>query len=51
MFDDLAYLRPYKATAHLLAEKADWPALYLADRLALNTRPVASAVYLEDMWV
>lgn len=51
MFEDFASLRPYKETADLLAAKSDWPALYKPDVLAGNTVPVASATYLEDMYV
>ncbi|MFG3497761.1 alpha/beta fold hydrolase [Streptomyces sp. NPDC047928] len=44
-------LRPLRETAELLAARADWPALYDADRLAANTVPVAAAVYHDDMYV
>jgi len=51
MFADIAALRPFAATADLLAATDDWPALYDADRLAANDVPVAAAVYFDDMYV
>ena len=36
-------LRPLKGAAHLLAEKADWPALYDRERLSKNKVKVTSA--------
>eukprot|EP00199_Chlamydomonas_sp_CCMP681_P000445 CAMPEP_0119111628 /NCGR_PEP_ID=MMETSP1180-20130426/36503_1 /TAXON_ID=3052 ORGANISM="Chlamydomonas cf sp, Strain CCMP681" /NCGR_SAMPLE_ID=MMETSP1180 /ASSEMBLY_ACC=CAM_ASM_000741 /LENGTH=479 /DNA_ID=CAMNT_0007098693 /DNA_START=95 /DNA_END=1534 /DNA_ORIENTATION=+ len=51
MFDDVACLRPYKAAAELLAAKSDWGPLYNPDVLAAGKIPVASATYLEDMYV
>ena len=51
MFDQFANLKPLKAAADILAEKADWPALYDIDALANNTVPVTCAVYAEDMYV
>ena len=51
MFEDDPGLRPLADTAHLLAEKADWPALYDAERLAANEVPVVAAVYLDDTYV
>lgn len=44
-------LTPLAEVAELLAAKADWPALYDADRLAANPVPVAAAVYVDDMYV
>ncbi|MFI8288069.1 alpha/beta fold hydrolase [Streptomyces sp. ms191] len=44
-------LRPLRETAAILAERADWPALYDAERLAANEVPVAAAVYHDDMYV
>ncbi|MGF1687063.1 alpha/beta hydrolase [Photobacterium japonica] len=51
MFEQFTCLTPLKAAAQLLAEKADWPALYDIDALAHNTVPVTCAVYAEDMYV
>ncbi len=44
-------LRPLAAAGELLAERADWPALYDAGQLARTDVPVAAAVYAEDMYV
>ena len=43
MLDDFVNLRPLKGAAHLLAEKADWPALYDRERLSKNKVKVTSA--------
>ncbi|KAJ0962925.1 hypothetical protein J5N97_028047 [Dioscorea zingiberensis] len=51
MFDEINALRPFKETAHLLAEKQDWPSLYDVKVLNNNKVPVAAAVYYEDMYV
>ncbi|WP_042364429.1 alpha/beta fold hydrolase [Streptacidiphilus neutrinimicus] len=51
MFRDVAALRPFADAAELLAERADWPALYDRSRLAANQVPVAAAVYFDDMYV
>jgi len=51
MFEDFAALRPYAPAAHLLAEKADWGALYDVQALQANVVPVAAATYVEDMYV
>ncbi|WP_042382521.1 alpha/beta fold hydrolase [Streptacidiphilus melanogenes] len=51
MFQDVAALRPFADAAELLAERADWPALYDRARLAANQVPVAAAVYFDDMYV
>ncbi|XAS65801.1 alpha/beta fold hydrolase [Micrococcaceae bacterium Sec5.8] len=50
-FDQDPALRPLRNVAQLLAEKDDWPPLYDAERLALNTVPVAAAVYSADIYV
>lgn len=44
-------LRPLAETAHLLAERGDWPDLYDPERLAANEVPVYAAVYHDDMYV
>lgn len=49
-FDDEPTLRPYAATARLVAEH-EWPRLYDADRLAAVDLPGAAAVYAEDPFV
>lgn len=36
MFQDFAYLQPFKEAADLLADKQDWPALYSSDTLQQN---------------
>ena len=51
MFEDYARLAPLREAADLLAEKADWPALYDPATLARNEVPVAAAVYHDDMYV
>jgi pimeloyl-ACP methyl ester carboxylesterase len=51
MFDVDAGLRPLAAAAELLAQKADWPALYDPQRLAANEEPVVAAVYHDDLYV
>ncbi|KAI5900467.1 alpha/beta-hydrolase [Schizophyllum commune H4-8] len=51
MLDDFVNLRPLKGAAHLLAEKADWPALYDRERLSKNKVKVTSATYFTDMYV
>jgi hypothetical protein len=51
MFDVDAGLRPLAAAAELLAQKADWPALYDPQRLAANEVPVVAAVYHDDLYV
>jgi len=51
MFEDVATLRPLRAAAELIAEKADWPALYDPARLAANAVPAAAAIYVHDMFV
>jgi pimeloyl-ACP methyl ester carboxylesterase len=44
-------LRPLAAAGELLAQRADWPALYDAAQLARTDIPVAAAVYAADMYV
>ena len=51
MFDDVAALRPYKATADVLAEKADWGPLYDTAALGANRTPAAAVAYVEDLYV
>jgi pimeloyl-ACP methyl ester carboxylesterase len=51
MFDDYARLRPLKEAAELLAEYADWPALYDPLVLRANTVPCAAVVYYDDVYV
>lgn len=51
MYEEIAGLRPFRAAAGLLAERADWPALYSPSRLAANQVPVAAAIYHDDMYV
>ena len=50
MFEDFAYLRPYKQAAELVACKADWGPLYNLAVLRDSTIPVAAAVYYEVRW-
>ncbi|MGY2746508.1 pimeloyl-ACP methyl ester carboxylesterase [Arthrobacter sp. UYCu723] len=50
-FEQDPALRPLRNVAQLLAEKADWAPLYDPDRLALNSVPVAAAVYRDDIYV
>lgn len=51
MFDDDPALSPLRETAQLLAEKADWPALYDRAALGRNEVPAAAALYTDDMYV
>ena len=51
MFDTDPALRPFRAAAHVLAERAAWPALYDVDRLRATTVPVAAAIYEDDMYL
>lgn len=50
-FEEDPALRPLRATADLLAAKADWPALYDLQQLARNQVPAAAAVYADDIYV
>jgi hypothetical protein len=51
MFEADPALRPLQETADLLAERTDWPDLYVPDALAANQVPVVAAVYHDDMYV
>ena len=51
MFEADPALRPLRGAADVLAERADWPALYDPARLAANDVPAAAAVYFNDMYV
>ncbi|KAL1746303.1 Alpha/Beta hydrolase protein [Schizophyllum fasciatum] len=51
LLDDFVNLRPLKGAAQLLAEKADWPALYDRERLSKNKVKVTSATFFTDMYV
>ncbi|MGF1427446.1 alpha/beta fold hydrolase [Kitasatospora sp. LaBMicrA B282] len=51
MFETDPALRPLQETAHLLAERTDWPDLYAPAVLAGNQVPVVAAVYHDDMYV
>jgi pimeloyl-ACP methyl ester carboxylesterase len=44
-------LRPLSDAAELLAERADWPALYDPGQLARTAVPVTAAIYFDDMYV
>lgn len=50
MFDDYGALAPLKEAANILAEH-DWPKLYDAAALSANEVPVATAIYVNDMYV
>lgn len=51
LFEQDSHLSPLFPAAELIAERADWSALYDADVLAANKVPVAAAVYHDDMYV
>ncbi|NGO69029.1 alpha/beta fold hydrolase [Streptomyces boncukensis] len=51
LFETDPALVPLRETAHLLAERGDWPDLYDPERLAANEVPVYAAVYYDDMYV
>ena len=51
MFTDFSSLSPLKNIADILASKSNWPSLYDTQQLKLNTVPVYSATYLDDMYV
>ena len=51
MGEDYAWLRPLRATAALLAEKADWPPLYDPAAIASGAARVAALVSYEDIYV
>lgn len=50
-FEHIPTLQPLQKTAELLAQKADWPALYNVNVLERNTVPVAAAIYADDIFV
>jgi proline iminopeptidase len=50
-FDQDPALRPLREVAERLATKSDWKPLYDVHRLAVNTVPVAAAVYSDDIYV
>jgi len=50
-FDAHQALQHPKAAAQLLAEFAEWPALYDRNVLQSNTVPVAATIYWDDMYV
>lgn len=51
MFDEVRALAPLREAAELLAAYDQWPPLYDLERLAVNTAPIAAAVYHDDMFV
>ncbi|MFT6793136.1 MAG: hypothetical protein ACJAR1_001126, partial [Rubritalea sp.] len=51
MLDDHKSLQPLKQVAEILAQKADWCALYDLDQLAKNEVPVSAISYYDDMYV
>ncbi len=51
VFEQDPALRPLAEAAELLAERADWPALYDPAQLARNDVPAAAAIYFDDMYV
>ena len=51
VFEQDPALRPLAAAAGLLAERADWPALYDPAQLASTDIPAAAAIYFDDMYV
>jgi pimeloyl-ACP methyl ester carboxylesterase len=51
MLDDHKSLQPLKEVAEILAQKADWCALYDLDQLAKNEVPVSAISYYDDMYV
>jgi pimeloyl-ACP methyl ester carboxylesterase len=51
MFEEDRGLQPLREAAEILADYADWPALYDLERLRANTVPVEAAVYYDDMYV
>ena len=50
-YDEDPALVPLRDAARLLAERADWPALWDVDRLSRNEVPVYAAVYNDDLYV
>jgi pimeloyl-ACP methyl ester carboxylesterase len=51
IFEQDPALRPLAEAAELLAQRADWPALYDPGQLARTDMPVAAAIYFDDMYV
>jgi pimeloyl-ACP methyl ester carboxylesterase len=51
VFEQDPALRPLAEAAELLAQRADWPALYDPGQLARTDIPVAAAIYFDDMYV
>lgn len=51
MFETDPALAPLRETAHLLAQREQWPDLYNAEQLAANEVSVAAAIYHDDMYV
>lgn len=51
MFDDFKELAPLKDVANIVAAIDDWPSLYDINILQRNRVPIASATYVEDMYV
>ena len=51
LFEEDCALRPLKEVAEILAQQADWPHLYDADRLRANCVPCAAVIYADDMYV
>ena len=51
MCEDYAWLRPLGRAAQLLAEKADWPALYDETALRSGAAPCAALVSYDDIYV
>ncbi|MDC4233977.1 alpha/beta hydrolase [Actinomyces sp. B33] len=51
VFDEDPGLAPLAGVADALAERSDWPAVYLPEALAAVETPVVAAVYYDDMFV
>lgn len=51
MLDEIRSLRPFKAGAEALAQRAEHSPLYDTARLAANEIPVAAVIYHDDMYV
>lgn len=51
VFRDEAAMAPFAEAMEILNARNDWPELYDVDVLAVNTVPVAAAVYFDDMYV
>jgi pimeloyl-ACP methyl ester carboxylesterase len=51
VFEQDPALQPLAEAAELLADRADWPALYDPGQLARTDVPVAAAIYFDDMYV